>query len=341
MTDYQVIWFCLVGFLLTVFAILDGADLGVGFWHIFTRGDRRRRTLIRAIGPHWDGNEVWLLTGGGALFAAFPRVYATVFSGFYLAMMFVVVALMLRAVALEFRGKGAGMRSRALWDGVFFASSAIAALLFGVALGNVLRGIPLDGAQNYTGTFWNLLNPYALLIGLLGLAMIAFHGALYIALRTRGAQQAQARAWARGAGVVYLGLFLLSGIVTVGWQDHLMTNYHEHPLLWGIPILALLAIAAAVMGNLRRRPGWAVTAASLSIVGLMATAAADLFPNLVPALGAPELSLTLANASSSELTLRTMLILAIIGMPLVLGYTIWVYRAFWGPVDVRDDAGSY
>ena len=341
MTTYQVLWFFLVGLLLTVFAVLDGFDLGVGFWHIFTKGDRRRRALIRAVGPHWDGNEVWLLTGGAALFAAFPRVYATVFSGFYLAMMLLVVALMLRAVSLEFRDKGAGARWRRVWDGCFFGGSAVATLLFGVALGNILRGIPLDGAENYTGTFWDLLNPYALTIGLVGFAMIAFHGALYIALRTGGEQQALARRWARGAGLVYLALFIVSGIATIRWQDHLMTNYRAIPLLWFIPVLALAAICGALVFNVRRRPGRAFTASSLSIVGLMATAAADLFPRLVPALGRPELSLTLANASSSELTLKTMLILVIVGMPFVIGYTLWVYRAFQGRVDLDAEAGSY
>ena len=178
MTTYQIIWFILVGVLLGGYALLDGFDLGVGFWHLFTKGDRARRIALTSIGPVWDGNEVWLLTGGGALFAAFPPVYATVFSGFYLAMMLVVISLIFRAVALEFRSKVEDERWRKAWDVAFSLGSILAALLFGVAVGNVLRGVPLDGEGNFTGTFFGLLNPYSLVFGLLSVAMVATHGAL-------------------------------------------------------------------------------------------------------------------------------------------------------------------
>ena len=341
MTDLQVIWYFLIGILLTGYAILDGFDLGVGFWHLGSRGDKERRTLLNSVGPVWDGNEVWLLTGGGAIFAAFPPVYASVFSGFYLAMMLVIFVLIARAVSLEFRSKEASASWRGLWDAVFSVSSIVAGLLFGVALGNILRGVPLDAAGNYTGSFWTLLNPYALMIGVLGLAMFAFHGALYIGLKSGGELASRARKWAGGSGWVYLILFLAASVVTVVTQPHLMENYKNSPVLWIVPVLALTLILGAVFFHRQNRGGLSFLFSSLSIAGMMGLCGAGLFPNLVPALGAPELSLTAANASSSQLTLKTMLILALIGMPVVIGYTIWVYRSFGGKVDVDSESAHY
>jgi cytochrome d ubiquinol oxidase subunit II len=186
MTALQVIWFFLLGVLFVGYAILDGFDLGVGFWHLGAKGDDERRAMLNAVGPVWDGNEVWLLTAGGALFGAFPAVYASVFSGFYLALMLVLLVLMARAISFEFRSQVQSPGWRGAWDVVFSVSSTVAILLFGVALGNILRGITLDPAGNYTGTFFGLLNPYALMIGVLGLAMLAFHGALYMVIKGSG-----------------------------------------------------------------------------------------------------------------------------------------------------------
>ncbi len=341
MTELQVTWYFLVGVLLTVFAVLDGFDLGVGFWHLRARGDRERRTLLNAIGPVWDGNEVWLLTGGGALFAAFPPVYASVFSGFYLAMMLVVLALVARAVSLEFRSQTPSQSWRATWDTVFSVASIVASLLFGVALGNILRGIPLDASGNYLGSFWTLLNPFALLIGVLGLMMIAHHGALYIILKADGNLARRARGWARGSGIPYLGLFLAAVLVTVTTQSHLLDNFRSTPILWVIPAVALMFIAGAIRFHRQGRDGLAFTFSSLSIVGLMGLVGAGLFPRLVPALGAAELSLTAGNSSSSQLTLATMLLLAVVGVPLVIGYTVWVYRSFAGKVEVDRESAHY
>jgi cytochrome d ubiquinol oxidase subunit II len=296
---------------------------------------------MRAIGPHWDGNEVWLVTGGGAMFAAFPKVYATVFSGFYLAMILVIVALGLRAVSFEFRSKGEGEGWRGLWDAGFAVGSILATLLFGVALGNIMRGIPLDAEQYYAGTFLGLLNPYSLLIGVLGVAMVAFHGALFIVLKTSGELMSAARGWASKAGWVYLILFLVAVAVSMVSQGHLLENYNRIPILWIVPVLPLVMILGALIYHRREHPGRAFVASSLSILGLMSMAAVGLFPRLVPALGAPELSLTASNASSSALTLQTMLVIALIGMPLVIGYTIWVYRAFGGKVDLEAESGGY
>ncbi len=341
MTALQAIWFLLVGVLLTGFAILDGFDLGVGFWHLGAKGDKERRTLLNAVGPVWDGNEVWLLTGAGALFAAFPPVYASVFSGFYLAMMLLILALISRAVSLEFRSKEASTTWRSTWDTVFSISSIVAAILFGVALGNILRGIPLDESGNYTGTFLDLLNPYALLIGLTGLSMLAFHGANFIVLKAPGDLALRARGWSLTMGVVYLALFIAASIVTIATQGHLMENFSFAPVLWLIPVLTLLAIAAAQLFGKKDKPGKAFLFSSISIAGMMGITGAALFPRLVPALGNPQLSLTAANSSSSELTLKTMFILAIIGVPIVLAYTIWVYKAFAGKVDVDNESNHY
>ncbi len=341
MTWLQVVWFMLVGVLLTVFAILDGFDLGVGFWHLGSKGDKERRTLLNAVGPVWDGNEVWLLTGAGALFAAFPPVYATVFSGFYLAMMLLLLALISRAVSLEFRSKEESTAWRSTWDVVFSVSSILAGLLFGVALGNILRGIPLNEAGDHTGTFLGLLNPYALLIGVLGLAMLAFHGANFIVLKAPGDLGVRARRWALGVGIAYVALFIVAAMVTVGTQPHLLENYDAFPVLHLIPFVGLFSIVASVLLGSRGQPGKAFIFSSLSIAGMMGITGAALFPRLVPALGNPELSLTAGNSSSSELTLKTMFILALIGVPIVLAYTIWVYKAFAGKVDVEQESNHY
>ncbi|MFH1010111.1 MAG: cytochrome d ubiquinol oxidase subunit II [bacterium] len=337
MSALQVTWFFLIGLLLTVYAILDGFDLGAGIWHLFAKKDEHRRLTLNAIGPVWDGNEVWLLTGGGALFAAFPHVYATVFSGLYLALMLVLFALIFRAVSIEFRSKRPSTCWRSTWDIAFSIGSILPALLFGVAVGNILRGLPLDESKNFTGSFFDLLNPYALLIGLLGFAMLATHGALYLALKTEGELAERAKRWGRNAWLAYLVLFVLTGVVTILSQPQLLRNYAALPVLWILPLFALVTILAIAIFRRKGSDGKAFLASSLSIAGLCAIVAADLFPNLVPALGNPEWSLTVMNSSSSSLTLGTMLILALVGMPIVIGYTIWIYRTFRGKVKVETD----
>lgn len=341
MSALQITWFLLIGVLLTIFAILDGFDLGVGFWHLWTKKDRDRRVLLNAVGPVWDGNEVWLLTGGGALFAAFPPVYATVFSGFYLAMILVIFALILRAVSGEFRSKEESPAWRNSWDTTFSIGSILASLLFGVALGNILRGIPMDINGNFAGTFWTLLNPFALLIGIVGLSMIAFHGALYIVLKAKGDLESHARKWAISSGIIYLILFIISGIFTLATQSHLLTNYFAFPAFWIVPLLVLTFIILALIFTKKERAGKAFLFSCLSIASSMGVVGIDLFPRLVPALGNPERSLTAENASSSEMALKAMLIITIIGLPFVIGYTIWVYKAFKGKVDIDAEYNHY
>jgi cytochrome bd ubiquinol oxidase subunit II len=329
MSALQVIWFILVAVLLAVYAVLDGFDLGVGIWHLFAKGDGERRSLMGLIGPVWDGNEVWLLTGGGALFAAFPHVYATVFSAMYLPLMLVLFGLILRAVSIKFRSMEEAPVWRRRWDVAFSVGSALPALLFGVAVGNILRGLPVGITRNFEGTLLTLLNPYALLIGVTGFAMLAMHGALFIALRTEGQLMVRANIWAGRAWLTFISLLGASFAASL-FLPQLRINYLAFPPLWILPVIVLgLAFTAGVM-NMRQSQAKAFLASSLTVLGTMALVMASMFPRMVYSLGRPGLSLTVANASSSEKTLGVMLLLAIIGMPIVIGYTIWAYRAFFG-----------
>lgn len=332
MEALQVTWFVLVGVLLTGYAILDGFDLGVGFWHLFARKDEERRAFLKSIGPFWDGNEVWLLTGGGALFAAFPPVYASVFSGFYLALILLLGALIFRAVSIEFRNHLDSDSWRRVWDRAFSLGSSLAALLFGVALGNVMRGIPLNTAGDYTGTFFGLLNPYALLIGLTGFAMLITHGAAYLAFRIEGDIAGRALGWARVSWLLFAALTLTATGATFATQPHLTAGFSTLPVLWIVPLLALASVVATGIFIFKRRALKAFLGSSATIFCLMLLVGASLFPNLVPAMNDPALSLTVYNSSSSEYALTAMLIITIIGLPLVLGYTFWVYRTFGGKV---------
>lgn len=336
MPDLPTTWFVLIGVLLVGYAVLDGFDLGVGMLHLFVgRTEAERGMLMRAIGPVWDGNEVWLLTMGGALFAAFPLVYATVFSGFYLALVLLLVALILRAVALEFRHHLADAGWRQAWDVVFGVASALPALLLGVAIGNVARGLPLtDGA--YTGGLLGLLNPFALLVGLASVAMFVTHGALWLTIRTAGALRARAWRIARFAWATFA--LLVVAVTVVAWIG--VPDLHQNfgsPLPWLAPVALAAALAATGLAVVGRRATTAFVASSASIASLIAILGIGLYPNLVRDLnGGP--GLTLANAASSDLSLTVMLIVALIGMPLVLAYTVFIYAHFWGSVE--PDAGE-
>ncbi|MFA6033830.1 MAG: cytochrome d ubiquinol oxidase subunit II [Myxococcota bacterium] len=328
----QISWFVLVGVLLTGYAVLDGFDLGAGLIFLLSRKDGDRRTILNSIGPVWDGNEVWLLTGGGALFAAFPAVYATVFSGMYLALVLLLLALILRAVSIEVRGKSDDPVWRSAWDTAFGAGSLVAALLFGVALGNIMCGIPLDGQGNYTGGFFDLLNPVSLAVGLCGLFMLITHGTLYVAVKSEGELHERAGTLAVRVWAVYLVTWLAASVTTITHNLDLLPNYSRLPVLWLVPAGALAAIVATVV--LIRRGSFitAFIASGLSIALNMAIVGTALFPRLVPSPGSPERSLTAFNASSSQNTLTVMLVIAAIGMPLVLGYTVFAYRTFKGKV---------
>jgi cytochrome d ubiquinol oxidase subunit II len=338
MLPLETVWFLLVGVLLAGYAILDGFDLGVGMLHTcVARDDTERRTVINAIAPVWDGNEVWLLLGGGAIFAAFPKVYATVFSGFYVALILLLAALIVRAVCLEFRSKLPGSRWRTTWDWAFVVSSFLPSLLFGVALGNILRGVPLDAEQEYAGTFLGLLNPYALLVGLMTVALFLMQGAAWLNLKTEGEVRTKALARARLAWAALLVLWVVAFATSPVATPNLWRAY-ANPLAWAAPVLFLAAMAAFRVMLARQRPALAMLSSSLATALLLAIAGQGLYPDLVPARGMGE-SLTVANASSTPLALTVMLVIALVGMPIVIGYTIYIYSRFRGPVKL--DEHSY
>ena len=318
------IWFVLIGVLLAGYAVLDGFDLGIGILLPFlAKSDDDKTALFRAVGPYWDGNEVWLLTGGGALFAAFPHAYATVFSGFYLALMPVLFALILRAVSLEFRAHVAHRKK--FWEATFIVGSTLPALLFGVALGNVIVGIPLDAAMEYAGGFFTLLRPLPLVFGLLGLAAFALQGATWAALKTQGSVQARARGAALKIVIGFAVLFALSIVGVAVYLPAALTKIAA----WVFAAFVAAALVLLFPALRRGKDGLAFALSSAAFLGLWGIAGAVHYPNLVRATD-PGLSLTIANASSSALTLKVMLIIAAVGMPLVIAYTVFAYRVFKG-----------
>ena len=328
--DLHVIWFGLVGVLLTGYAILDGFDLGVGALHLFAKKDEHRRLMLNSIGPVWDGNEVWLVTGGGALFAAFPEVYATVFSGFYNAFILLLFALIFRAVAIEFRSKQPMLWWRRMWDVSFSVASLVAALLLGVAFGNIVWGVPLDAGREFSGVFLDLLNPFALLVGVTTVALFMMHGAIYVVLKTEGDLHEAARRWVNKAIVFFVVCYAATTAATWLYLPHMLRFFREYPALLAVPLATLLAIANIPREIRRRREFAAFLSSCAAILGLMALVGIGIFPNLVLAKPDPSLSLTIFNAASSPKTLKIMLIIAAIGVPLVLAYTTSIYYIFRG-----------
>jgi len=327
----QISWFFLVGVLILGYALLDGFDLGVGNLHLFNRSNKEREEMIYAIGPFWDSNQVWLITGGGAIFAAFPMVYATVFSGFYLAFMLLLLALIFRAVSIEFHHQLSDYRWKRYWDWGFGLGSITASILFGVAMGNILRGIPLDAQYNYTGTFFDLLNPYSLVMGLLSLAMFTMHGAAFLYGKGTSALAPKAGGWAKKAWFIYLALFLIGTIWSYLAVPRLFSNYFAYPILFGAPIITLTALVYFPRSFNAESIWRPFLTSGLSIGGIVATIGGSLFPYLVPASSDQGSSLTIYNASSSQLTLTVMLVLAVIGMPLVIFYSAYIYKKFHEP----------
>jgi cytochrome d ubiquinol oxidase subunit II len=332
--DLNIIWFLLVGILIIGYAILDGFDLGVGSVYLFAKF-QERDIARNSIAPVWDGNEVWLITGGGALFAAFPMVYATAFSGFYLAMILLLFALIFRAVSLELRNHFESESTKTLFDWVFSISSIVAIVLFGVAVGNVLSGLNLDKSGNYIGTFFDLLNPYSILVGVLAFFMLSYQGTVWLFLKTEGEFQQKAKNWAKIYWSGYLILFAICTLLTYVLHKNLFHNYLAHPLMFAIPLLALIFMLASIIRIQRNQALCAIIASSLSIAMVILTAYLSLFPNLIIAKN-PAYSLNIYNAASSQLTLETMLIIALIGMPLVLIYTIYSYRIFHGKTKIEE-----
>lgn len=331
-----IIWFALVGVLLAGYAVFDGFDLGVGaLFPFLAKSDEDKAVMRSAVGPVWDGNEVWLLTGGGALFAAFPAVYATVFSGFYLALMLVLFALIFRAVSFEFHAHDPEWGP--VWDWAFFGGSALPALLFGVAVGNVALGVPLAADGEFAGNFFTLLgfhngfNPFQLIVGVLGLSMILLQGASWLAVKSEGDLYERTVALRSTLGWVFTALVVVATAVTALFAGDSFAKVIGSPVGWVFVVLLSVSLAYGrlSMNGGKDLPAW--YAVSLSAVSLVGIWAASIFPNLVPSLG-PGNALTIASTASSQLTLTVMLIVAAIGVPLVLFYVFLVYRAFAGKV---------
>ena len=324
--DLNIIWFILVTVLFIGFFFLEGFDYGVGILLPFLgKDDKARRVIINTIGPHWDGNEVWLLTAGGAIFAAFPHWYATMFSGFYLALFLMLVALIVRAMSFEFRSKDENPKWRKTWDWLIFFGSAVPALLWGVALANLIRGVPIDETMTYTGGFFNLLNPYALVGGVASLLLFTLHGAIFLSLKTTDDILESARVAARK-------LWLPSIVVLLLFVAY---SYKETDVISGlginpgtIPIIALLAILSVGYFLKTKREGWAFVMTGITIVFSTISIFLGLFPRVMVSSTNPDWSLTVYNASSSAYTLEVMSIVAIIFVPIVLIYQSWTYWVF-------------
>lgn len=335
--DLNIFWFIMLGVLLTGYAILDGFDLGVGALYLFTKGDQDRRILLNSIGPVWDGNEVWLVTFGGALFAAFPDAYATAFSGFYLAFMLLLFALIFRAVAIEFRGKQASRIWKASWDVAFSVASAVAAVLFGVAVGNMMRGIPLGADQEFKGTFFSLLHPYPVLVGVLNLAMFAMHGSIYLYLKTEGDLQQKVRRWIWRTFAVFVVLYAITTVATLVSVPTATKNFEMFPWVWGLVALNVLAIANIPRAVHKGMPRYAFFSSACTIAALIFLFGFALFPNLITSSIDPlRYSLTVYNAASSQKTLGIMRVIAALGLPFVLAYTGAVYWVFRGKVKLGE-----
>jgi cytochrome d ubiquinol oxidase subunit II len=334
--DFNIVWFVLIGVLLTGYAVLDGFDLGVGALHLFVKGDYNRRIMINSIGPVWDGNEVWLVTGGGALFAAFPIVYATVFSGFYTAFMLLLFVIIFRAVAIEFRSKNESPRWRRNWDVAFSVSSILIALIMGIALGNVILGVPImsDG-EAYIG-FWSLFNPYAVLVGITTVALFMMHGSIYVVMKTEGELHDKIRGWIRNTIIFFVISYVTTTMATLIYLPHMITPFKNHPEFFLVALLNMLAIANIPREIYKGRDGRAFLSSCFAVVALMALFAIGMFPNLVPSSVSSEFSLTIYNAASSQKTLGIMFLMAIIGVPFVLAYTISIYWIFRGKVKLTN-----
>ena len=369
----RVIWWVLLGVLLIGFAVMDGFDLGTGMLLPFLgKTDVERRVIINAVGPTWEGNQVWLILGGGAIFAAWPQLYAVSFSGFYMAMFVILVALILRPVAFKYRSKNESKAWRNGWDWALFVGGFVPALICGVALGNVLQGVPFrlnpDMQIFYDGTFFGLLNPFAILCGLVSVAMLAMHGAAWLGIKTEGAVQARARTVGSIAALATAVLFVLAGFAlwkfvdgyvitsaanTTGPSNPLyktaavaqgawFANYSKHSWTMLAPVLGVAGCLITWVLMRARKEGLAMITSGLAIAGIILTVGASMFPMILPSSVDPRFSLTVWDSSSSHMTLFIMLVCTVVFMPIILAYTSWVYSVLWGKVDekqIRDGSG--
>jgi len=330
----NLLWFILLGILLTGYAVLDGFDLGVGIMHLGARNDRERRIFLNSIGPLWDGNEVWLVTFGGALFAAFPEAYATGFSAYYLAFWVLLFALIGRAVSIEFRGKMESPIWRRVFDVGFSAASALATFLFGVAVGSAMSGLKIGPNMEYEGNFWDLLGAFPIITGLFVISMFAMHGSIYLYLRTTGDLHKRIHGWMWTTFGLFLVMYSVTTIYALINVPSSRSNFEDYPWCWIVVLLNVLAIAnipRAIHGN---KPLQAFVSSACSIAAFVFLFGVALFPNLLDSSINPAYSLDVVNAASSERTLRIMAIIAAIGMPFVLTYTVIIYWTFRGKVEL-------
>lgn len=360
----KLIWWLFIAVLLAGFAVMDGQDMGVGTLLPFLgKNDNERRVMINSVAPHWDGNQVWLITGGGAIFAAWPLIYATAFSGFYWAMLLLLFALFFRPVGFDYRSKVADTRWRNTWDWLLFVGSVVPPVICGVAFGNLLIGVPFyfdDHLRSfYTGNLFGLLNPFGLLCGIVSLCMIVNQGANYLVLKTTGELQNRAQKSALVSGILFTALFAVAGCwvwfgikgytVTSAIDPNMLpnpigktveiaegawlTNFRNYPVLWILPILAVGGSLLSLLFISGKKAGLAIISSSLSILGTVLTPLAAMFPFLLPSSTHPGSSLTVWDCTSSHLTLGVMLIVTLIFLPIVVFYTGWAYRVMRGKLD--------
>jgi len=335
-----IVWFIILNVLLIGYAILDGFDLGVGILHPFVaKTDRERRLVMNSIGPLWDGNEVWLVTFGGALFAMFPNAYASIFSAFYLPFVLLLFALIFRAVSLEFRSKRASTFWRNFWDLLFFIGSTLATFLFGVAVGATMQGLALSELGDYQGTMLDLLSGFSVSVGLFTVALFAMHGAIYLYLKTEGELQQRLFSWMKGTYYLFLILFIFVTLWSVFLIPASTQHFDDYPILWLVPLINVLAIANIPRAIAKQQPFYAFLNSCFTITALVFLFSVALFPNLLPASNDPALSITIFNAASSTLTQKIGLIIVALGMPMVISYTILIYWTFRGKVELGE--GSY
>ena len=340
---FQIIWFVLWAVLWAVYFMLDGFVQGSGMLHFaLGKTESQKRMLIKSIGPVWNGNEVWLVTAGGATFAAFPGTYASMFSYLYTALLLLLFSLILRGVSVEFRGKEQPAAMKKFWDAGIFLGGLLPALLFGVAFGNIFEGLPID-VNGYQGSFLSLLNPFGLLTGVLFVLLFSVHGALYTVLKNEGELGGRAGELAKKLWPSLLAVAVLF-LAAVPFSTRLLDNYLHSPILFMVPAIAVAALLAVRIFLAKQQPGRSFIASCINIVTVVFTGVAGLYPNLIPSRLDPACSLTIFNSSSSPYTLRIMTVVAFVFVPTVIAYKIWVYRVFSGritEVEVQEEDGNY
>ncbi len=338
--DLQLICFSLFVILLIGYAILDGFDLGVGMLHLFSTEDDERRLILNSIGPVWDGNEVWLVTAGGALFAGFPDVYATICTAFYTPIMILLSGIIFRAVAIEFRSKQPMAWWRWMWDILFAVASLIIALVLGVALGNLIRGIPLDEHKEFTGSLMSLVHPYTVMVGIMAVALFTMHGSIYLMMKTEGAFHDKMRKFVNPSIIFFIVCYATGTMATLIYMPHMVQMLQERPIFFVGAIINMLLVANIPREIHLGRDGRAFICSCLNILFLIVLFAVGTYPIAVRDIHSPDvLSLTIYNSSSSHMTLSILLLFALIGIPLVLAYTTAIYYIFRGKVKL--DAHSY